>query len=392
MRVLIAGAGIGGLTAAHALRAKGHDVVVLERAPAIREVGAGIQLPPNAVKVFDALGLTDRVTRRAVRPDALEARMGESGRRLFRVPLGEPSEARWGAPYFHIHRADYVAALAEGLDIQTGADVVRYETPVGAVGVRLATGETLSADLLIGADGLHSAVRRQMLGAESPRFTGNRAWRVTVPVERLGDDAPDRTACVWMGRGRHAVTYLLRGGELANFVGVVEADAPGDEGWEATGRRDDALADFAGWHPVITKLLERADASAFRRWALYDRDPLPRWTDGTVALLGDAAHPMLPFMAQGAAMAVEDAWVLAETLGDDIIGSLTRYEAVRKPRATKAQAASRANMKTFHQRTLPGRIATYGPMWLGGRLAPDAVRGRLDWLYGYDVTQDVSTG
>ena len=399
MDILIVGAGIGGLAAALCAAHFGHRVTVLERADALREIGAGIQLPPNAMRVFRELDLEAKIARDAFASEAIQARMGESGRTLFTIPLAAQAEDRWGAPYLHIHRADYVRALAGALErrapgaLRLGAEVARYRNVESAVEIELATGEALRADVLIGADGVHSGVRAQMLGPDSPRFTGNVAWRAVVPVEALGKHAPAPTACAWMGRGRHAVTYRLRGGRLANFVGVVERhDWPrkgaSGESWTERGSKTDLLADFAGWHPVIRALVEAAPEDGLFRWALLDRAPLPRWTDGRAALLGDAAHPMLPFLAQGAAMAVEDAWVLARELsrGGDVGSALSRYEHARAPRTARAQAGSRANMGTFHQRTAWGRLLTYGPMWLAGRLAPSLVHRQMDWLYGFDVT------
>ncbi len=392
MKILIAGGGIGGLTAALCGLQFGQDVTVLEQSAELGEVGAGLQLSPNAMQVFKALGLADELAARGFRPDAIETRMGESALSLFRIPLGAAAEARWGAPYLHIHRADLIEVLRAALDarapgaVRLGAEVAGYEQDGEQVSVRLRDGEAMTGDALIGADGIHSAIRTQMLGQETPRFTGNMAWRAVVPVDRLGNLAPAPTACAWMGRGKHAVTYRLRGGELANFVGVVERDDWTVESWSEPGSREQALADFAGWHPGITKLIEEADE--LFRWALYDRAPLQTWCEGRAVLLGDAAHPMLPFVAQGAAMAIEDAWAVMSALAtsEDVDHALQAYQTARLPRTSKVQALSRANAKTFHQRSALGRLSTYGPMWLGGRLAPSVVRSRLDWIYGYDVT------
>lgn len=395
MKVLVSGGGIGGLSAALTCAHYGHEVVVLERANDFGEVGTGIQIPPNAMNVFSALGIEDRILRDAVEPAAIQARMGRSGRDVFTVPLAAKSRERWGAPYLHIHRADYIAALFESLptgpavQVRLGASVTNIEQDAATVTLTLSDGSVETGDVLIGADGIHSRVRDWMLGPDQPVFTGNVAWRATVPMDALGDAAPDRTACVWMGPGRHAVTYQLRRGSMANFVGVVERDKPAAEGWSEQGSKAEAQSDFAGWHPMITRLIDAVPDDALFRWALYDRPPLPRWTDGRIALLGDAAHPMLPFLAQGAAMAVEDAWVLAQAISDpgrSVSEALTSYEAQRLPRTSRVQAGSRSNAKTFHKRTLPAQLMTYGPMWLAGQVASSIVRGRLDWLYGYDVT------
>ena len=392
MKVLISGGGIGGLTAALCLIHHGHDVLVLERAPELEEVGAGIQIPPNAMKVFQALGIDRALDANGFRPEALEARMGQSGRQLFHAPLGEPTIHRWGAPYLHIHRADYIAVLEAALcgkapgHLQLSAEVAGFDHTNSGVDVHLSDGGKVSGDVLIGADGIHSPVRAQMLGAETPEFTGNVAWRAVVPMDALGDRAPPPSACIWMGRGRHCVTYRLRSGELANLVAVVERDDWTTESWTERGTREVALAHFADWHPTIRAILE--NTSDLFRWALFDRPPLKTWVDGSVALLGDAAHPMLPFMAQGAAMAVEDAWVLAQSLSanSSISDALQAYEYARHARTSKVQAGSRANAKTFHKRSIPAQLATYGPMWLAGRVSPSIVHQRQDWLYGYDVT------
>jgi salicylate hydroxylase len=403
MKVLISGAGIGGLTAALCLAHHGIEVALFERAETLDEIGAGIQLPPNAMKIFAALGLADALAKHAFQPHALEARMGQSGRRIFALPLAKKRATNkkplWGAPYLHIHRADYIAVLQAALRrkapdaLHLGAEVSGYAQTASAVNLRLADGRTLSGDALIAADGLHSPLQSQMLGAQKPRFTGNMAWRATVPIEKLGDDAPPPTACVWMGKGRHCVSYLLRGGRLANFVGIVEGGAPHgeEESWHARGAQEQALADFQNWHPTLLKLLTQAET--LYRWPLFDRAPLARWVDGRVALLGDAAHPMLPFMAQGAAMAVEDAWVVAHELAQELAGAqnsasaLMAYQKKRHQRASRVQALSRANAPIFHRRSLIGQIGTYGPMWLAGKYAPALIRKRQDWLYGHDVTQ-----
>ena len=393
MKILISGGGIGGLTAALCFLHHGAEVAVLERAPKLGEVGAGIQIPPNAMKVFAALGLDAALAETAFRPLAIEARMGRSGRELFNIPLAEHAVKRWGAPYLHIHRTDYIAVLAAALRaqspdaLQLGSEVTDYSQTEDTVEVQLADGRRISGDALIGADGIHSPVREQMLGAEKPIFTGNIAWRAVVPMAALGAHAPRPTACVWMGPGKHCVTYRLRRGTLANFVGVVERDDWTTESWTERGTREEALADFADWHPTITRLLGEADR--LYRWALFDRAPLPRWVDGRVALLGDAAHPMLPFMAQGAAMAVEDAWVVAREMTQKTSPArgLEAYQHLRQTRASRVQAGSRANAKTFHKRTRLGQLATYGPMWLAGKFAPMALHTRQDLIYGHDVTR-----
>jgi salicylate hydroxylase len=394
--VLIVGGGIGGLTAALACAKAGHSVSLFERAREFAEVGAGLQIPPNAMKVLRALGAAGRVSRDAVRPSALQMRDGRTGRFVFDVPLGAASERRWGAPYLHIHRADYIGALrdlvAEEPDVSVHLDraVMGLASSAGQATLRLADGTQVTGDVIIGADGLHSVVRDWMHGGDEPRFTGNMAWRATVLVSVLEEHAPEAAACVWTGPMRHAVTYRLRGGTLANLVGVVEVGRlarKGPESWTEAGDKADALADFGGWHPTVTRILESVPDGALYRWPLYDRKPLPFWSQGRVTLLGDAAHPMLPFMAQGAAMATEDAWVLAQALSGegDVPDALQAYEAKRRKRTARVQKASRANSRTFHRVSGFSQLATYGPMWLAGKVSPALVRSRFDWLYGHSV-------
>jgi salicylate hydroxylase len=390
MKIAIAGGGIGGLTAALCLAQWGHEVVVIERAPAIGDVGAGIQLSPNAMKVFQRLSLDGALLRAGFQPEAAEFRFGKSGKRIFNAPLGDWAARRWGAPYVHIHRADLIDILLRALNeraacsLRLGVGAVGYKQKPDFAMLVLETGETIEADIVIGADGIHSSLRTQMLGPEQPRFTGCVAWRAVAPMEKLGNDVPPPTACVWAGEGAHCVTYQLRGGVLANWVGVIERDDWTKESWTELGTREQALADFAGWHPVIQRLIENAEVHL--RWALFDRAPLSHWADGRVALLGDSCHPMLPFMAQGAAMAIEDSWVLARCLSVSATppAGLKPYQDARLPRTAKVQAASRANADLFHLRGLAR--AAYGPMWLVGKVAPALIQARLGEFYAYDPT------
>lgn len=392
MRILIAGGGVSGLTAALALLRAGHDVTVFEQAPRFEDIGAGVQISPNGMKVLDLLGVSARVSRDAFRPRAQELRMGRSGRKIFEVPLRAKAISRWGAEYLHIHRADLLAALQEAVSdkapgtVRTGHQVSRYAQTGEAVTATLSSGETIEADLLIGADGIHSTLRAQMLGPGKPRFTGHVAWRAVVPISRLGDYPPPETACVWAGKRRHAVTYRLRRGSLANFVGVVERNEPGEESWGVAGTREQAMADFRGWNPVIRRIID--EAPLLLRWPLYDRPELSKWSDGRVVLMGDACHPMLPFLAQGAVMAIEDAFVLAREIGRSgaLADSLKAYEAVRKPRTSRVQETARENAGLFHRSNPLYQLGTYGPMLMAGAMLPGIVQGRHDWLYGHDVT------
>ncbi len=391
MKVLIAGGGIGGLTAALCCLRREMDVEVFERSPAIAEVGAGIQISPNAMRVFQSLGLGQKIQQAGFLPERLETRMGQSGRVLFSIPAQS-----WDAPYVHIHRADLIeilqAAATEhrSFKLHLDAEVTGYAQGLKAA-LHLSDGRSFKGDYLIGADGIHSKIREQMIGPDAPEFTGNVAWRATVPTKLLGDLAPAPNATVWMGDQRHAVTYRLRGGELTNFVGVVERGDWQKESWTEPGELKALKADFADWHPVISNLINHVASDDLYRWALFDRAPLCEWTDGRVALLGDSAHAMLPFMAQGAAMAIEDSFVLAREISREISNTdepspqaLKTYQAARYQRCSRVQYISRLNMKTFHRAAGIGKLS-YLPMWLGGRLTPGLIKRRFDWIYGADA-------
>lgn len=374
---------MAGLTAALCLLARGWEVRLFERAPEIAEVGAGIQLSPNATKPLIELGLGEALARAACEPARLEMRLGRSGRRVFSIDWAPALRRRYGAPYLMIHRADLIEILRVAVDarapgaIRLGAEVAGCED--GAL--RLASGETVEGDLLLGADGLRSTVRARICGPESPVFTGNVAWRCVAPAAAC--PGLPRHVCVWAGPGRHAVTYPLRGGALMNFVGIVEREEPAAETWSGPASHEETLALFSGWDARLTRTVEAAPK--ILKWGLYGRPPLPRWTAGRAALIGDACHPMLPSLAQGAGQAIEDAWVLA-ALADRPQG-LARYEALRKPRASRVQRQSLANLRMFHRSNPLAAFATYAPMAAAGQIAPDAIRRRNHWIYRVDATR-----
>lgn len=390
MKVIIAGGGIGGLSAAIALSKVGCEVEVIERAPALGEVGAGLQMSPNASKALAALGVLEAVAAVASMPQTLEMRLGRTGEKVFSIPIAKEARTRYGAPYLHVHRADLIevlrrAAAFAGVHIRLGARVSAYVRDNDGLRVGLDTGAIVPCDLLVGADGVRSTVRKQMLGEEDPRYTGAVAWRLTVPAE-VAPDLP-HAAIVWAGPGRHAVTYRIRRGELINFVGVVETDKWRGESWDQPGDLLELAEDFGDWAQPIPDII--AACGACFVWALFDRDPLPRWHDERVVLLGDACHPMPPFQAQGAAMALEDAVVLAKCVQAHGVTAqgLGTYERLRKPRASKVLASARANMGVFHRSNAFTQAATYGPMKLADKLFPSFVRSRQDWIYGYDVRE-----
>ncbi len=397
-KAIISGGGIGGLTAALCLIQKGWDVQVLEQASALTDIGAGIQISPNGMNVLRQLGLEEQILQAGFLPKSNELRIGKTGAQVFQIPVKEIAPKRWGAAYVQIHRADLLRILADRLEeqragsLRTNAKIISYQQDDKSVTAQFATGEEIAGDILIGADGIHSQIKAQILGRDAPRFTGNVAWRMTVPREKLEPLLPPETGCVWVGAKRHAVTYYLRQGKLVNLVGIVERDDWQEEGWTIEGKKEDALADFENYHPIILNII--AQAEQHHLWALYDRAPLEKWVEGRVALLGDACHPMLPFLAQGAVMAMEDAWILGEMLGEvlgaqntDIVQALKSYQSLRFHRTAKVQAAARANMHLFHRRTKLSQFTTYGAMKLAATLSPALIHKRMDWLYGHDVTR-----
>lgn len=392
-QALIAGGGIAGMAAAAALARLGWQVRVYERAESFGEVGAGLQMSPNASRVLRWLGVLDEAARVGSRPERAELRDGTTGERIYRADLGDTAEQRWGAPYLHLHRADLHrvltdAALAEGAELLTGTPVKLYAHRPEGVRVTLEDGAHLTGDLVIGADGIRSAMRTALNGPEAPDFTGHVAWRGTVAAEKLPEGLVGRAATVWAGAGRHVVIYPLRGGSLINYVAVEEGADWTEEGWTAPGDPNVLRAMFTGWHSTVTQVLAAAEAPF--RWGLFSRPEQVRWADRNVALIGDAAHPMLPYMAQGAAMALEDVAVLVRCLTghEDTSAALLAYEEERWQRVTRVQAQSRANGRLFHKTSRMGQLAARLPLKLATGIAPAFAAGRLDWLYGYDAMDE----
>lgn len=390
-RVMIAGAGIGGLCSALAMAEQGFRVVVCEQTKHLGEVGAGLQISPNAFKVLRKLGLEAALRPFAFVPQQATMRNFKTGDYYLKVPLSDQVMTRYDAPYWHVHRADLHSVLVQaclkaGIELMLGVKVTSYEenTEVNQVSVFLDDGRVLMSDLLVGADGIHSKIREQMLGYAKATFMGQVAWRGIIPVNELSIEIqPD--ACVWVGPNRHFVSYYLRGGQYVNFVAVEERSDWRSESWHEEGNVEELKQGFSGWHPEVTELLSAVN-NAFL-WALNGRDELPTWHQGRVVLLGDACHPMLPFMAQGAAMAIEDAYVLAKCVADYTIKeALVEYENTRKPRATKIQKMSTANANLYHMHGVLGKWKLK-VLQAVSDFAPTVIQSKLDAVYGYDVTK-----
>jgi salicylate hydroxylase len=365
LHALVVGGGIGGLSAAIALRRSGHRVTVLEQAPVLGEIGAGIQVAPNATRCLFSLGLQERLERTAVAAQGSVRRRWEDGRVLGEYPLGPAVEERFGAPYWHMHRADLHAALAdaaldpaeagEPIDLRLNTVVAGVEPESGAAAaVVTEDGTRFEGDVVIGADGIHSPVRHSIWGPDEPIDSGDVAYRALVPREAiqasplLRQIASEPVLTVWLGPDRHIVQYYVRGKSVLNVVGCVPANTAALEGWTGPGDPNDLLDSIEGWDERVRALV--GASSAFMCNAIYDRAPLDTWVAGHVALLGDACHPMLPYQAQGAAQAIEDAVVLASSLDeiDDVDAALQAYEAARYERATAVQGASWKNRRLFH--------------------------------------------
>lgn len=388
---LIAGGGIAGVAAALGFARAGWDALIFEQAPALGEVGAGLQLSPNACKVLDRLGVLPDIFARANGPEAAEMRDGVTGELIYRAALGADAEARWGAPYLHIHRADLLDVLAgsaseAGVGLELGKAAVGALSRPDSAALHLRDGTVREGDLVVGADGIRSALRAAISPAEEPRFTGQVAWRGLVPSEALPDGEVAPAVTVWVGPGRHLVAYPVRGGRLVNFIAVLERAEWADEGWSVPGDPDELRAAFAGWTAPVGALLA-AVRDCFL-WGLFDRPEQVRWTRDRVALVGDAAHPILPFLAQGAAMALEDGAALLRHVAraPGIPEALAAYEKERWPRVTRVLQRSRANGRLFHQPAGVARRLVHGFMGAVTRSTPQLAVSQLDWLYGHDAT------
>jgi salicylate hydroxylase len=388
--VIIVGAGIGGLTAALGLAQRGFHVVVLDQAERLEEIGAGLQLSPNALRVLLSLGLREQLQPHVVVPDELRVSDAGTGRVLARAPLGAGAAQRYGAPYWLIHRGDLQAVLVEAvqrqpeIELRLGSRVEAFTADAAnAVVFMRAAGEDVEQRglALVGADGLWSTIRESMGHRNQPRFAGHTAWRALIPAPAVTAELREPMLNLWLGPRAHLVHYPVRGGKLINVVAIAR-DAWREPGWTAAADRQDVLARYPAdrWPSAVRALLEASQQ--WQKWALCDRAPLARWGVGRATLLGDAAHPMLPYLAQGAAMAIEDAAVLARQLADspdDPQSALRAYEHQRGRRTARVQRAARRNGTLFHLAGAPAFLRTLALRAIGGK----RLTTRYDWLYDW---------
>jgi len=387
-RILIAGAGIGGIVCALALLREGFEVALYEQASELKEFGAGVQIAPNGSRVLCALGLREAMAAIAAVPTTKEMRLYNTGEAWRVQDLGVYAEQRFGHPYWLVHRGDFHAVLVAALEarapgaICTSARCIGCEQDADRVTLLLGNGEQVRGEVLIGADGVHSAIRTTLFGGASAVFTGFMAWRGVVPMERLPEHIRLKYGITWIGPYGHAVTYPLRRGELLNFVTAIERDDWRIESWSAAGTHEECRRDFTGWNPDILAIIDRIDVPY--KWAMLSREPMQRWSVGRITLLGDACHPTLPFLAQGANMAIEDGMVLARCLAAfPVEEALRRYDQARLDRTARIVRGSQENAGRYHNPELADPVTARA--FMAREFAPKAMGDRYDWLYEYDA-------
>lgn len=390
MKIVVTGAGIGGLTTALALLKKGFEVQVIEQAKTLGQIGAGLQISPNGNRVLAALGVGDAMGKIAAEPEGKKVRLWNTGQTWNLFDLGTASRERYGFPYLNVHRGDMHKVLVDAVEahkpgcISLGVRIDKLEQRGDEVFVSSAGREIAAADVVIGADGVHSQARRCLVGDDNPVFSGIIVWRGVIKASTLPAHLRQPFGYNWVGPGAHVIHYPMRGGELVNFVGAVEQQGWQVESWSEKGSHEACHTDFAGWHEDVHTLIGAIETPF--KWALMGREPMPRWSYGRVTLLGDACHPTLPFLAQGAVMALEDGFILARCLEkwkSDPVTALQHYEQARMERTARVVNGSAANAKRFHNPQLAH--AEGAAKYVDNEWSEAKVSERYDWMFSYNA-------
>jgi salicylate hydroxylase len=388
-KIAIIGGGIGGLTAAVAMQQRGIEVEVYEQSARIGEIGAGVTLSPNAVKAYRALGIEDQIAAIGFESDNQVVRTWNSGNVISKVFRKGVYEKEFGARYFSMHRADLVDVLSRQLPdriLHLGSRCTDVETNDKGARARFADGTEIEADIVVGADGINSAVRRSIFGDEAPRFTGSACWRGLVPLDVFPSGLISTDLTLYMGPRSHVIHFMVRGGKVVNFVAHVETDVWTGESWTQECNRSEVMETFAGWHEPLIQLL--GSAERYYKWALYDRDPLDFWSKGRTTLLGDSAHAMPPYIGQGACMAIEDGYALAATIAQmpaQLGEALQHYEKLRLPRTRQAVLEARARGEEMHLISRWAQLKRNIKMTLQRRIGGDKTGIQLGSYYDYDI-------
>jgi salicylate hydroxylase len=388
LRIAVIGGGIGGLTAARALVLRGFDVRVYEAAPELKEIGAGVALGPNAMKALRSIGLEDAVRAVAYESDNALLRNWRTGRIISSTPRRGFLQSRFGATGCTAHRADLLDALASGVPheiVALGARCQSVEASDDGAAARFTDGTQAEADVVVGADGIHSKVRASLFGPDAPRFTGKICWRCVVPVDAVPGGLPTTDNTTWLGPHGAVVVYLVRRGELVNVVAHYDNDTWTEESWIRECDRSEVIENYRGWHESLLRLFSTSEKHY--KWALYDRDPLRQWTRGRATILGDAAHPMLPYLGQGACQAMEDGCVLAAALDSepDPSAALQLYERVRRPRASRVVLTARERGEDNHLVSRWAALKRDALIAIRRRFGADPTGRGAAWIFDYDA-------
>jgi salicylate hydroxylase len=388
-RIAVIGGGIGGVTAARARLRRGFEVSVYEAAPELKEIGAGVALGPNAMKALRSLDLEDNVRSVAWESENALLRNWRSGRIISKTSRNGFNLQRFGATGCTAHRADLLDVLAASVPrdiVRLGARCISVESDARVASARFTDGTQIEADVIVGADGIHSAVRASLFGPDAPRFTGKICWRCVVPVDAVPGGLSTTDNTTWLGPHGAVVVYLLRRGELVNVVAHYDNDTWTEESWIRECDRSEVIENYCGWHESLLRLFSASERHY--KWALYDRDPLAQWTKGRVTILGDAAHPMLPYLGQGACQAMEDGCVLATALAatpENVCAALQLYERARLPRARRVVLTARERGEDNHLVSPWAALKRDALIAFRRRFGTDPTGRGAAWIFDYDA-------